>query len=266
MGESRGAKEERAVPIEKIGGIRIGYEDGGSGPAVLLSHGFGATGRMWDGQRKALEGRYRVVTWDMRGHGRTESPREAEEYSAERTVGDMKGLLDRLGIERAVVGGLSLGGYMSLAFYLAHPGRVRALVICDSGPGYRSEESRAKWNRMCEERAGELEAKGAAALEGRSREMQEAVAEHTGGRGLAMAARGMMAQKDSSVIDRLGSVRAPTLIVVGERDEAFRAPADYMARKIEGARLEVIAGAGHAANLDEPENFNCVLLEFLDGL
>src|SRR5262249_4378260 len=171
-----------------------------------------------------------------------------------------------LAIERAVIGGLSLGGYVSLAFYLAHPEMVRALVICDSGPGYRNAEARAAWNQRAGERAAELERRGLDALAGRSREMREAMGEHRSAQGLAHAARGMLAQDGSRVIDGLGSIRVPTLVVVGDQDQPFLAPCEYMAKKIPGARLEVIAGAGHSSNLDQPDAFNRVLRDFLGGL
>ena len=121
-----------------LNGIDVHYEDGGSGPALLLSHGYSATLRMWDVQRRVLEDRYRLITWDMRGHSSTESPNDPAEYSLDATVADMKGLLAHCGVDRGVIGGLSLGGYVSLAFHRAHPEMVRALVIADSGPGYRS--------------------------------------------------------------------------------------------------------------------------------
>jgi pimeloyl-ACP methyl ester carboxylesterase len=250
----------------RLNGIEIDYEASGGGRAVLLSHGYSATGRMWDGQRRAMGERYRLVTWDMRGHGQTDSPADPAQYSAELTVADMRGLLQHLGVERAVVGGLSLGGYVSLAFYLAHPEMVEALVICDSGPGYRSADARAAWNLRAHERAAELKARGLDALGGRSREMREAARHHRSAQGLAHAARGMLTQKDARVIDGLPSIRVPTLVVVGDRDEPFLGPCQYMAKKIPGARLEVIAGAGHSANLDQPEAFNRILLGFLDSL
>jgi len=250
----------------KLNRIEIEYQDGGRGPAVLLGHGYSATGRMWDGQRAALGDRHRIVSWDMRGHGQTESPPDAAQYSAALTVADMRALLQHCGIERAVVGGLSLGGYVSLAFYLAHPELVRALVICDSGPGYRNAEARAAWNKRAHERAAELEAKGLDALAGRSREMREAMGHHASAQGLAHAARGMLAQEGSEVIDGLASIRVPTLVIVGDQDQPFLAPCEYMAKKIPGARLEVIPGAGHSSNLDQPAIFNHVLSEFLQGL
>jgi pimeloyl-ACP methyl ester carboxylesterase len=234
------------VPAAALNGVTLHYEVGGTGPAVLLTHGFGETLAMWAGQRKALEPAYRVVTWDMRGHGGSDAPDDPAAYSHEATVGDMRALLDHLGLARAVIGGLSLGGTMALAFHRAHPERVRALVVCASGPGYRRAEAREAWNRRAHARADGLAAQGRA--------------------GLAHAARGMLAQRDAAVIDSLPSIRVPTLVVVGDRDEPFLAPARYMAARIPGARLEVVEGAGHMANLDRPEAFDRVLLDFLASL
>ena len=89
---------------------------------------------------------------------------------------------------------------------------------------------------------------------------------HRSAQGLAHAARGMLAQEGSQVIDGLTTLRMPTLIVVGDQDQPFLAPSEYMAKKIPGARLEVIAGAGHSSNLDQPEAFNRVLRDFLQSV
>lgn len=249
----------------RLNGIEIDYQASGAGPAVLLSHGYSATRRMWDAQHAALGEQHRVISWSMRGHGETESPADPAQYSADLTVADMRALLAHLGVERAVIGGLSLGGYVSLAFYLAHPEMVRALVICDSGPGYRSADARAAWNQRAQERAAALESSGLEAL-GKSREVRESLGLHRSAQGLAHAARGMLAQEGSRVIDGLARIAVPTLIVVGDQDQPFLAPCEYMAKKIPGARLEVIRGAGHSSNLDQPEAFNRVLLDFLGGL
>lgn len=254
------------MPLSSINGIEINFQDGGKGPPVLLTHGYSSTGRMWDSQRPALELAYRLVTWDMRGHGQTAAPADPAEYSEALTVEDMRALLGHLGIKRAVVGGLSLGGYMSLGFYGKHPEMVRALVICDSGPGYRNPEARAGWNATAEKWARGFEEKGLDLLRERSPEMRRAIPDHRSVQGLANAARGMLAQRDSTVIDLLPTIKVPTLVIVGDRDEPFLAPCRYMASKIPGARLEIIAGAGHAANIDQPDAFNAVLLEFLRSL
>lgn len=249
----------------RLNGIEIDYQASGAGPAVLLSHGYSATRRMWDAQHTALGETHRVISWSMRGHGETESPADPAQYSADLTVADMRALLGHVGVERAVIGGLSLGGYVSLAFYLAHPEMVRALVICDSGPGYRSADARAAWNQRAQERALSLETRGLEAL-GKSREVRESATLHRSAQGLAHAARGMLAQEGSRVIDGLAGIAVPTLIIVGDQDQPFLVPCEYMAKKIPGARLEVIRGAGHSSNLDQPEAFNRVLLDFLASL
>ena len=254
------------MPNAHLNGIDIEYQDGGSGAPVLLSHGYSATGRMWDGQRETLGNRYRIVSWDMRGHGSTSSPDDPAQYSHALTVADMHALLGHLGIGRAVIGGLSLGGTMSLAFYRAHPELTRALVICDSGPGFRNEKAREDWNQRAQQRAADLEARGLAVLEGRSAETRQAIRHHKSAQGLAHAARGMLAQRDASLIESLPEIRVPTLVIVGDQDTPFIAACEYMAKKIPGAKLEVIAGAGHSSNLDQPEAFNRALGRFLDAL
>ncbi len=249
----------------QINGIRIRYDATGDGPVMLLTHGYSATGRMWAPQIEALKDRYRIITWDMRGHGETESPDDPAQYSEALTLADMVGLLEFLGEDTAVVGGLSLGGFMSLAFHLVHPEVVRALVLCDTGPGYRSPEARAGWTRAVEKRALDLETRGMDAL-GSSSEVRATARHHRSAQGLAHAARGSLAQFDARIIDHLPEIRVPTLVIVGERDEPFVGASEYMAAKIPGARLEVIPGAGHAANLDNPDHFNRVLNAFLDSL
>lgn len=251
------------MPFVERDGVRIFYEAAGEGPPVLLSHGYSATSRMWRGQVEALAPRYRIITWDMRGHGQSDSPGDPALYSEAATVADMAAILDALGIDTAVIGGLSLGGYMSLAFHLAHPGRVRALMLFDTGPGYRNPAGRAAWNRTAEARAVAFETRGLDAL-GSGAEVR--IAQHRSAKGLALAARGMLAQFDSRVIESLEGVRVPTLVLVGEKDEPFLGATDYMAARIPGAQKVVIPGAGHAANIDNPAAFNAAVEAFLAGL
>ena len=103
-------------------GVEVYYEAQGEGPVILLSHGYGATAQMWAGQLAPLSEHYRVIAWDMRGHGQTASPEDPGCYSEAETVADMAAILDAEGADDAIIGGLSLGGYMSLAFNLVHPG------------------------------------------------------------------------------------------------------------------------------------------------
>lgn len=241
--------------------VQIYYEVHGSGPTVLLTHGYSATAEMWKPNIAALSRRYRLILWDMRGHGQTDSPNDPALYSEEATVDDMMALLDVCGVQQAVIGGLSLGGYMSLAFHLVHPDRTKALMLFDTGPGYKRDEPRGGWNKRAEATAREYETKGLAAL-GRSAEVL--ASNHRSGQGLAYAARGMLAQREARVIDSLASIKVPALVLVGAKDEPFLAATDYMASKIPGATKVVIPDAGHAANIDQPEAFNQAVLAFLE--
>lgn len=243
-------------------GVNLYYEIHGKGPAILLSHGYSATLEMWRGQIELLSRDYRLILWDMRGHGQTDSPENPALYSEDATVADMAALLDAAEAERAIVGGLSLGGYMSLAFYLAHPQRVDALLLFDTGPGFKNDEARVTWNRRALETAKTFETDGLSSLQSKSREM--ATSTHRSAAGLARAARGMLAQLDAHVIKSLPNIRVPTLIIVGADDAAFLASTDYMAAKIPNAQKIVLPRAGHASNLDQPELFNRAVAGFLD--
>jgi len=245
-------------------GVGLYYEVHGEGPVILLTHGYSATSQMWRGQVEALSKDHKLVIWDMRGHGQSDSPDDPSLYSEPATVADMAALLDHVGAETAIVGGLSLGGYMSLAFHRVHPARVRALLIIDTGPGYKNDEARAGWNANALKTGERYERDGLAVLEAGSAERR--TAQHRSARGLALAARGMLTQRDAGVISSLPEIRVPSIVIVGSQDTPFLAASDYMAAKIPGAQKAVIEGAGHAANIDRPEAFNAALLGFLQGL
>ena len=118
------------MPTLDRDGVSIHYEVAGDGPVVLLTHGFCASAAMWrDNVPSLVDAGHRVVTWDMRGHGLSASPDDPARYSAALTVADMDALLDAAGADDAVIGGMSLGGYMSLAYNLVHGSRTRALMI-----------------------------------------------------------------------------------------------------------------------------------------
>jgi pimeloyl-ACP methyl ester carboxylesterase len=245
-------------------GVEIYYEVHGQGTPVLLSHGYSATSQMWAGQVEALAKDHQLITWDMRGHGQSDYPADQGAYSEAASVADMAAILDAVGAEKAVIGGLSLGGYMSLAFHLAHPQRCLALLIIDTGPGYRKDEPRDGWNANALRTAARYESEGLAALGTRSAETR--VAQHRNAEGLAKAARGMLTQKDARVINSLPDIKVPSIVVVGANDTPFLAASDYMAAKIPGAKKAVIPDAGHAANIDQPQAFNAALLGFLGDL
>ena len=251
------------MPLLDRAGVKIHYEIHGNGPPVLLSHGYSASSRMWDAQVAALAKTYQTIVWDMRGHGKSDYPKDRAAYSAALTVEDMRAILDAAGVKQAVIAGLSLGGYMSLAFHLKYPHMVRALMLFDTGPGFKNDQARTAWNATAEKRAQDFEAKGLAALGG-SEEVR--ISQHRDATGLAGAARGMLAQQDDRVIRSLETIAVPALVLVGADDTNFLAATDYMANKIRRSTKVVIPGAGHAANLHQPEAFNRAVIDFLGGL
>ncbi len=249
------------MPVLDRPGGSIRYDVSGAGMPLLLTHGYGATSAMFSQNLAALGAGNEVVTWDIRGHGGSESPADPGCYSAAAALSDMAALLDELGHERAVLGGHSLGGYLSLDFALTFPGRVAGLVLIDTGPGFRNDEAREGWNRRAEGTATRLAEQGLAAL-GASAELH--TAGHRDVDGLILAARGTLTQHDAHVLNGLPQILAPALVVVGADDAHFLAAADYMTAKIPVARKVVIPGAGHAPNIDKPELFDLEVRDFLD--
>jgi pimeloyl-ACP methyl ester carboxylesterase len=252
------------MPTIDRDGTKIYYEVHGSGAPLILTHGYSSTSAMWQGQIEALAKRHRLIVWDMRGHGQSDYPDDPSAYSEALTVGDIAALLDQVGAAKAIVGGLSLGGYMSLAFYRAHPERVSALLIIDTGPGFKKDDARETWNKRALETAERFEHHGLDVLKSASRERSSV--SHRDASGLARAARGMLTQRDARVIEILPEIKVPSLVVVGADDTPFLAASDYMAAKIPGARKAVIPAAGHAVNIDQPQAFIDAVVPFLETL
>ena len=254
------------MPKVKVNGINLYYESTGQGYPLVFTHGFSASHLMWKPQGP-LTKEYRLITYDARGHGETDSPPSAGQYSADISVEDLYGLTQALGIKKAVFGGLSMGGYISLRFYLKHPEMASALIIMDTGPGYRNPARMAEWNRSREDMAQRLEKEGISVLaaQAQSEGRSEISLKHNPV-GLAHMSRKVVAQHDSWVIENLDKIKVPALILVGEKDTAFLQAADYMAKTIPGARKFVVPNAGHPANIDNPDFFNARILEFLHQL
>src|SRR5215813_2270786 len=167
-------------------GVKIYYEVHGDGPPLILTHGYSSTSAMWKGEVQALSKHHKLILWDMRGHGQSDYPDDGACYSEALTVGDIAALLDAVGARTAIVGGLSLGGYMSLAFYRAHPERVSALLIIDTGPGFKKDDAREVWNKRALDTADRFDREGLAVLQSATRE--RSTASHRDATGLARAA------------------------------------------------------------------------------
>lgn len=259
----------------KIGSIELAWQEAGQGTPVVLLHAFPVNRGMWRAQREELAKRYRVITPDFRGHGESSLPEE--DSTMERLAEDARGLLDFLGLQRVVLGGLSMGGYASFAFYRRYRERVAALVLADTRASADTEEGL----RGREELAALAEKEGAAGvaeqmlpkLLGASTRANRphvvsAVREMiltTSPAGIVRALRGMAARPAS--FDLLPKIQCPTLVVVGAED-TLTPPADSeaLAKAIPGARLEVIPAAGHLSNLEQPAAFTRALADFLTQL
>jgi pimeloyl-ACP methyl ester carboxylesterase len=267
-----------AMPLAPVNGVTLYYEVKGHGRPLVLVHGFACGLRMWDPQVQALSARYRVVTYDVRGHGLSEAPLAREAYSQPTSVEDLRQLFHFLKLERAAVGGLSMGGNIALNFALAHPTMVTALVVADTGAG---SDGTADWNATVLAFADILERKGLEAFADEAalsplfakymaqgaeahRFIRSCLMTHRA-RGLAHTAREVLARRPSiySLEPGLRQLRAPALLIVGEHDDPCLKVHRFMAETIPNATNVVIPGVGHLSNLEAPPAFNSALTRFL---
>ena len=256
-------------------GARIAYDVDGTGPLVLLVHAGVANRSMWDDQVIALRDAYRVVRYDTRGFGETET--DAVEFS---NRADIAALLDHVGEPSAHVVGLSRGGMIALDFALEYPDRARSVTVCAGGVGgYEAEattdpalfeEPEALWKARDWRGISEWETnfwvEGAGQPVGR---VDTAIRDRVHGWILANyqaeKEEGTPQPLDPPANARLDELRAPLLVMVGTLDEPeTQASMRYLAERVPGARLEVFEGAAHMLNLEQPDRFNRVLREFLD--
>jgi len=256
------------MPTAKLNGIDIYYEERGDGFPVVMTHGLGDCAELWAGLAGALADTYRTVSWDMRGHFRSEAPDDLALYTQDIVVEDLRALCDHLGIERACFGGHSLGGYTALRFYEKYPQRVAALVLHAAGPGYRNAEASQGWTDTLAKLAARQESEYGRDEQRTAKELRvgaPALGE-TGRhyvRGVANVERGVMAHP--TFVDAT-AVRVPAIVIVGERDKGYLASADYFAGKLPNGRKVVVPDAGHPAMLEQPAIVNAAVREFLDGL
>lgn len=260
----------------RVRGIEMAYDDEGKGAAIVLLHGYPLNRSMWRSQVEALRDRYRVITPDLRGFGETGAVQD-EPATMREMAEDVGALMDELDIRRFTLGGLSMGGYVALAFYRSYPLRVRNLILADTRPQADTDEARENRERQAQQALREG-MEGIAdsmlpkllapkTLNERKDIVEELRAMMTGTdpRGAAAALRGMMQRQDQTNL--LPRILAPTLIIVGSLDQPTPlVDAELMHKEIRGSRLEVMEGAGHVSNLERPEEFNRALRDFLDSL
>jgi 3-oxoadipate enol-lactonase len=264
------------MPTALANGIEINYADsGGDGPAVVLSHGFLMDASMFDAQVAALAPEYRVITWDARGHGGTWAPGPFSYWDLAR---DALALLSHLGIERAVLGGMSQGGFLSLRAAMLAPERVRGLILIDSQAGTELEANRPGYEQLhqiwLDQGPGPVQEIVAAIILGPgqwdgwyAKWAEQYAAWAPGNLGqLTWPFECLMGRDD--ITGRLGEIGRPALIVHGSADTAIPlARAEQMRDGLAGpATFALIDGAPHASNVTHPGAVNAEIVNFLDTL
>ena len=256
--------------VEASDGAKIFWRAEGAGTPLLLSCASFSTHAHWAGVEAELARFARVVSWDYRGHGSSDAPDELARYSLAQVVDDLSRVHQAAaGDSPAIAAGLSVGGIVSLSYALRQPKNVRALILCNTGPGFKNPEALAQWHDMLERAAAKmgevglekyLEGKRAAAeILGLHPESQAAQTARAGVLrstvpGLQRFARGV-AGPVPNLVDSLAEVAQPALILVGQHDANFQRASHVMAAKLPHAERIEIAGAGHVLNLDEPAEF-----------
>jgi pimeloyl-ACP methyl ester carboxylesterase len=253
--------------------VELYHRDSGTGVPLVLLHAFPLSSAMWLAQREGLGDVARLITPDQRGFGG--SPLGDDEPSLDRVADDLAALLDGKGLDRVVLGGLSMGGYAAMAFLRRHPDRVAALILADTKAGADPPAARDNRERIARlvtddpestvlvdevlpTLVGETTMRDRALVQGRVKAFVQAAP----GPAVAWAQRAMACRPDST--DTLRALDVPALVVVGDEDTLSPlAEGQAIADAIPGARLEVIAGSGHLTAVEAPEDFNRVVREFL---
>jgi pimeloyl-ACP methyl ester carboxylesterase len=253
--------------------VHLQHRDSGRGTPIVLLHAFPLSGAMWLAQREALSASHRVITPDLRGFGGT--PIGHDEPSLDHSADDVAAMLDDLGLDRVVLGGLSMGGYVAMAFLRRHPDRVSALVLADTKATADPTAVRDNRERIA------LEVTGAAGTQiladevlpsligpttveerplvlGRVRGLVQAAPTTA----VAWAERAMAARPDS--LDVLAATNVPALVIVGEEDKLSTVDdAEAMVEALADARLVVIPRAGHLTAVEEPDAFTAAVETFV---
>lgn len=261
-------------------GVRLHYEETGSGVPVVFVHEFAGDLRSWEPQLRRFGQRYRAVAYNARGYPPSDVPPDAASYSQDRAADDIAAVLDGLGIEKAHVVGLSMGGFATLHFGFRHPARARSLTVAGCGygaePGKR-EQFRAEGASTIEliRREGmtafaERYAHGPTRVQFENKDprgfadFKRALAGHDA-TGSANTQAGVQRERPSlyDLTDKMEALRAPTLVLTGDEDWPCLLPGILMKQNIPSAALAVMPNCGHAINLEDPDGFNRIVGDFL---
>ena len=271
------------MPTAKVNGVSLFYEEAGEGTPLVFVHEFAGEARSWHLQVRFFARRYRTIAYNARGYPPSDVPDDPKAYSQDQAADDIRGLLDALGIKKAHVCGLSMGGYATLHFGLRYPERALSLVVAGAGYGSVAGE-REKFRRDVEETATRFERDGMKAVaefytKGPTRvqfmdkdpagwqEFYDMFCAQSA-KGHALTMRGVQMTRPSvyELEAEMERLTVPTLIMTGDEDEPCLDPGIFMKRKIPSSALVVMPKAGHTINLEDPDAFNRAVLDFLTAV
>lgn len=267
------------MPHATVNGVRLYYEEIGSGTPLVFLHEFAGDHRSWEDQVRCFARRYRTVTFCARGYPPSDVPDSPEAYGQAQQVADTLGLLDALEIDRAHVCGLSMGSYTTLLFGLQHPERARSLTV--AGCGYGSGAHRQAFHAEVDALAGAMLSEGLGPridtytlgpmrVQFANKDpvgwqrFRDRFAEHSAV-GSAHTFRKVQKERPNlyDLPDGLSRLDVPVLVLSGDEDEPCLEPGLFLKRTIPRAALELFPKTGHTLNLEEPARFNRAVLDFL---
>ena len=271
------------MPTFSSNGVEIYYQVAGEGYPLVMAHEFAGDITSWEPQVNYFSRRYRVITYCHRGYPPSEVPNDPEAYSQDLQVEDLYRLLQYLGIEQAHIGGLSMGGTLTVGFAITHPEMCRSLVIASAGAGSDSgdrERLVASWQSLSEsmmtegmEKFADGYARGAERLQFLRKDPVGWAKFHAGlaahsALGSSLTFRGVQMKRKTiyQLEGELQNIRIPTLVMIGDEDGPCVDPAIFMKRNIPGAGLAVFPQAGHTINLEEPDLYNRTVSDFLTAV
>lgn len=260
--------------------VRLYFEEAGSGTPIVFVHEFGGDHRSWEPQMRHFARRHRCITFAARGYPPSDVPESVEAYSQLHAVQDIVAVMDAAGIERAHIVGLSMGGFAALHFALEVPQRARSIVV--GGAGYGAEKQYEEYfrnvsadvARQFETQGSEQFAKtyslGASRVQFQNKdprgwqEFATQLGEHSA-RGSANTMRGVQMRRPSlyDLQPRLSNMQVPTLVIVGDEDDHCMQPGIFLKRTVPACGLFVVPKTGHTINLEEPEQFNRAVSDFI---
>jgi pimeloyl-ACP methyl ester carboxylesterase len=263
-------------------GIKLYYEESGTGIPIVFVHEFAGDYRAWEPQMRYFARRYRCIAYNARGYPPSDVPSDVARYSQDRARDDIRTVLDALEIDKAHIVGLSMGGFATVHFGFTYPARARSLVIAGAGYG-AAPDKREQFAAEAEAAASKFEAGMAQAAAGYAlgptrvqfqnkdprgwKEFADQLAEHSVA-GSANTLRGVQKRRPSlfDLADKMKTITAPTLIITGDEDWPCLEPGLLMKRNIPTAGLVVMPNCGHAINLEEPAAFNAHLADFFHAV